>query len=298
VIWSLQLGLAAVLVVFVGRALATNWSEFRALDVDISLRARPLVLAVLTTLLTYGCLIEAWRRVILGWGDRLSFHDAAYIWTVSNLGRYIPGKVWTLAGLVVLARREGVRGATATAGGLVMQVVAVGTGGAVMVAGLAGETALWGALAAVALSAAVVTGLVWQPVGVPIMRMLGGGAEARPLAPGPALLAVGATLVGWVTHGLSFWLISRGVLADASLALSAAITAFAGAYILGLLALFAPGGLGVREAVLATALAPITGAGGAVLLSIASRLFLTVMEIGVALVAVGSKALTKERDSV
>jgi uncharacterized membrane protein YbhN (UPF0104 family) len=53
---------------------------------------------------------------------------------------------------------------------------------------------------------------------------------------------------------------------------------------LGTLALFAPGGVGVREAVLISQLMPSLGAGGAVALTIASRLLLTCIEVGAPLV--------------
>jgi uncharacterized membrane protein YbhN (UPF0104 family) len=50
------------------------------------------------------------------------------------------------------------------------------------------------------------------------------------------------------------------------------------------LALFAPGGVGVRELVLIGLLAPFLGSGGAVAVSVASRLLLTVLEAAAALV--------------
>ena len=55
-------------------------------------------------------------------------------------------------------------------------------------------------------------------------------------------------------------------------------------YVLGLLALFAPGGVGVREVVLIGLLTPALGAGGAVALSVASRIVLTLTEVAAPLV--------------
>ena len=58
---------------------------------------------------------------------------------------------------------------------------------------------------------------------------------------------------------------------------------FAAGYITGLLALFAPGGVGVREAVFIALLAPSVGSGGAIVLGVASRVLLTLTEIAAAL---------------
>ena len=75
-----------------------------------------------------------------------------------------------------------------------------------------------------------------------------------------------------------------GLIPQASLPLSTAIGAFTLGYVLGLLALFAPGGVGVRELVLIGLLAPFLGSGAAVAVSVASRVLLTLTEALAALV--------------
>ena len=69
-----------------------------------------------------------------------------------------------------------------------------------------------------------------------------------------------------------------------------AIGAFASGYIVGLLALFAPGGVVVREGVLVMVLTSAIGAGPAVALAVGSRLLLTVTEIGAALAALAIRS--------
>src|SRR2546428_7042068 len=66
--------------------------------------------------------------MLAGWGQRLPYTAAARAWTLSNLGRYIPGKVWSVAGLVVLAERAGVRRSAAAVSGFGMLAVVLGTG--------------------------------------------------------------------------------------------------------------------------------------------------------------------------
>ena len=69
------------------------------------------------------------------------------------------------------------------------------------------------------------------------------------------------------------------------MSLRVAVGVFAAGYILGLVAIFAPGGLGVRELVFVAILAPRVGSGGAVALAIGSRLLLTITEVVAASVA-------------
>ena len=63
---------------------------------------------------------------------------ATRIWFLASLGKYIPGKVWAVAGAAVLAQRAGVDPSVAVAGALVLQVLALASGAAV-VAVTAGE---------------------------------------------------------------------------------------------------------------------------------------------------------------
>jgi uncharacterized membrane protein YbhN (UPF0104 family) len=91
-------------------------------------------------------------------------------------------------------------------------------------------------------------------------------------------------VVSWIAHGTAFWLLARGLGLTGALPLATALGVFALGYVLGLLALFAPGGVGVREVVLIGLLTPALGAGGAVALTIASRIVLTLIEVAAPLV--------------
>jgi uncharacterized membrane protein YbhN (UPF0104 family) len=73
-------------------------------------------------------------------------------------------------------------------------------------------------------------------------------------------------------------MLAMGIFESSELSLIQATGVFAAGYIVGLLALFAPGGVGVRELVYVALLAPVVGSGGALALSIAARLLLTTTE--------------------
>ena len=86
-VWIAQLALAAVLVGFVGRYVYDNWTELSDLDVTFRLKPLWIVASAVTVWISYGILIEAWRRVIGGWGYRLKYGPALRIWCLSNLGK-------------------------------------------------------------------------------------------------------------------------------------------------------------------------------------------------------------------
>ncbi len=292
--WSLQGVLVIAVGFFVYRALARHWVEFRTLDVDLSLDPLVIVVAALTVWMTYLILIEAWRWIIVGWGQSLRRPAAARIWLVSNLGRYLPGKVWSIAGLAVLATRAGVKGWAATGSALAMQALAIGTG-ATVVAIAAPRTA---SPLQLAVAGVIAIAFVWLLVSPTVVARLVSAVwpktEFKPLGFRAAVFAGFVTLLAWVAYGLAFWLLANGLFPLHTLDLRSAIGVFAAGYIVGLLAVFAPGGVGVREAVLVALLTPRIGPGQALALAVASRLLLTLCEVVAALAVLPSSLRRKE----
>ena len=273
------------MIVLVARTVGRNWAEFRSLEIHLHPRAGLLGLATLTVFLTYVWYIEAWRRLLAGWAQRIGFGDAARAWCLANLGRYVPGKIWSVTGLVVLAQRAGVRGSAAAASAVAFQALVLGTGVAVV----AGATphATSGLRLAVGLLVAVASlgVLVWGPTARVVGRVMNAEAPLTALPLSAVGLSSALMFLGWLTYSFAFWLFIRGLLPDAQLSIATAAGAFTLSYILGTLALFAPGGIGVRELVLVSLLTPSLGSGGALAASVGSRVLLTVTEGGAALIS-------------
>ena len=147
--WTLGL----VVVGFAARALARNWTDFRSQPLAFAPRPLYLVASALLVWAMYALLVWAWLAVLRSWGQRLGLGTAARIWTVSSLGKYVPGKVWAIAGMALMAQQAGVAAWAATGSAVVLQALAIGTGAAIV--GLTGavglELAHPGARAALAL---------------------------------------------------------------------------------------------------------------------------------------------------
>jgi glycosyltransferase 2 family protein len=277
------------IVAFAARALLRNWSELRSQPLEWRVEPGWLVLSALVVWLMYALLIVAWRTMLAGWGQRLDGWTAARIWTVSSLGKYLPGKVWAVAGMALMSQRAGIAPWAATGSAVVLQVLAIGTGAAV--AGLTGRQALErahpgsgavlgllvaGAMAGVAL-------LLWPRFLRWLLRLGAPDAEARGTPPALGI-AVGivANTVAWIGYGTALWLLARGLLPAVDLRPGLAVAVFTASYLAGFLALFAPGGLGVREGLFILMLQGPLGIGAATALALASRLLLTITEFGAA----------------
>ncbi len=277
--WSIQIVVAAVVAVMVWRAIARNWDEFRSLHVALALKPGWIALSTFVVFVAYAMQIESWRRVLAGWAQRLSYGRAARIWLLVNLGRYVPGKVWSVAGLIVLSQRAGVAAWASGASAFAIQAVALGTAVPVVAAATPGAESPLRLATAAAVAVATIAFLAWER-GARWLAGIAGLVEGfQPLPLAAVAESAALMLAGWLAYGLAFWLLARGLGLPGALPLPAAAGVFALGYILGLLALFAPGGVGVRELVFIGLLTPTLGSGGAVALSVGSRVLLTLCEV-------------------
>jgi len=274
---------------FAARSLVNNWEALRSQPLDFRIGPGWLVLSALVVWSMYAILIVAWRVMLAGWGQRLDAWGAARIWTVSSLGKYLPGKVWAVAGMALMAQRAGVAPWAATGSAVVLQVLAIGTGAAI--AGLTGRRAIEAAypgaqavlLLLVAASIVGVGLLLWPPVLRRLLRFTAPDAEQRGAPPvGGIALGIVANALAWVGYGAALWLLARGLLPSAALRPVLAVAVFTASYLAGFLALFAPGGIGVREGLFILMLQGPLGIGAATALAVASRLLLTLTELGAA----------------
>lgn len=285
---------------FAARVMADNWSSVREAGVSLAPRWSGIALSALIVLACYAVLIETWRRMVRTWGSQLAAGDAAHIWFVSNLGRYVPGKVWQIGAMGMLAQRAGVAPDAAVGSSLVLAIVnilagllvIVGRGsGALDVMGIPRVTAVIGGAAALGTTLA----LPWLlPVIVRVFNRVTGRALREPRVPLAAILAafVGCALA-WVGYGIAFANFAGALLPPPTGAtVNAHIVAFTLSYLAGYLAVFAPGGIGVRELSLAALLTTWLGysAGDAGIIVLTSRVWLTVLEVlpGAALLALAT----------
>jgi hypothetical protein len=281
-----QFALGVLLVGLAIRSIVTNWQSLRSQPVEWELSPGWIVASVLVVFAGYAILIEAWRRVVLSMGERLAFGPAARIWFLASLGKYVPGKVWAVAGAAVLAQRAGVDPSVAVAAALVLQALALASGAAAVA--LTARPALQAVgpdllpLVGVilALSIAGIAVLASQPLLNRFNRLLPSSwPPLRAIQPGILALAFAANLLAWGAYGVALRFLARGLLPDVGLTLAQAIGVFTCSYLVGFIALFAPGGLGPRESVFLLLLAGNIGLKPAAGLALASRLLLTGTEV-------------------
>lgn len=280
--------LAVVVVAFAGLYLWRQWQSASREQLRVSLDVPWLLIASVIVLATYALLIETWRRVLAVYGSPVSFVDASHVWFVSNLGKYVPGKIWQITAMTAMMTRLGARVVDAGSAAAVITVVNVLAGFAIVLGAGSGLLRTLGPnyeRATILATLILVVALVAAPWTVRLVSHVASRALGRPLTLVVPSRATWISLVGcavsWAAYGLAFQIFVRALIGHANGPWSAYLAAYTLSYLVGYLALFAPGGIGAREVVLASALQALHLATGpeAAVITIASRLWLTVLEI-------------------
>lgn len=273
--------LTAAVSFLVVRSLVLQWDAIRAFDWQI----RPwwLVLSALLMWLDFVLLFQLWRIVLRTIsGHELRFSSAYRILTLANLGKYIPGKIWTITGMVYLVGLEGVPAKPALVSSALHQAFTL-IPGAVFATSILG-VGIWGSFSpwTVGIGMAVGIVLLYPPLFRWLLnrglRLFGREPVEFELSFVRAFGLFWLYVAAWILYGASFWCMNLGIgFPDSPFWPVSA--AYCAAYIVGFVAIFAPGGLGVREGVLSVVLAPYLPTGLAAAVAVVSRFWMTLVEL-------------------
>jgi uncharacterized membrane protein YbhN (UPF0104 family) len=267
---------------FLTSAVARDWAKLRAFDWQV----RPLALAASLVLhvgvFVFG--VHIWARVLRCFDQRPpSFRWLLRTWAVSNGTRYIPGMVWQLVSVAGLARGAGIPAAELLAS------LAVQMGIVLLAAGLVGAAAApwlapafatpWLALVVPLSLACVHPALI--NVGLTLLNRLTRGRQALrwhgSWLDGGVLLVL--QVVSWGVYGFAFSVFVRAVVQLPGAETLPLVGMHALAFAAGYLVVFAPAGLGAREAALTLLLSRFAPTSVAVLISVLARLWTVAAEV-------------------
>ena len=280
--------LAAVVVIVVGRNLVHGLVELRRHPLPRPPRWELILLSGVVFLSGHAVLVQTWRSMLTCWDARLPFWSAARIWSVSNLARYLPGKIWNIGAMGAMSRNVGVSPVAASGSAILSTlvnllagfVVSVIAGRALLEQSSQGRGTLAILIVAIASLMLLIAPWIMPRIAPIIARLAGRPVEATLPARAVAYALIG-NIVAWLLYGAAFQLFVLGLLGTASGGYAEYLAAYTISYILGYLVLFAPAGLGVREGAMVTVLtyAGLASAPEAALVALTSRVWLTLLEV-------------------
>lgn len=295
----LKLALTGVVVYYVARQVWVNWDQVGAFDWQFDIVY--LLLSLACAMAALFLFSAAWTKIISAFGHSLSMSDGFRILNLSNLGRYIPGKIWQIFGMLYLAKQKDIPEEQAGASFLIYQLFTIPASLLVWLMAAQFEPSLlidkfkiMGSgsaymLGGIGLAVCALLVLMPQPflkLGNLILARLGRPIAEFTLDKSVALTVFLGYFLGWILFGLAFHFFLVSVLGNSAPSLLVSVGVYNVAYQIGYLALFAPGGLGPRELVMGALLQPFVGP-IAPALALVARLWTIVIDSSAAGVAVG-----------
>jgi glycosyltransferase 2 family protein len=240
---------------------------------------------VIFVIVGIGIAGQIWRLLLSDHGFSPSWQQVQVIFAITQFGKYVPGNVGQFLGRVFMAREIGIP-VSVTANTMLIEIIwGAGMGGGLALLSMVffvEEQALGFGMVKLGLTVVILMFLPWLGINfvnrfIPkIAKRLSGGYVIS----SPRLITA---LVVALLFLLNFWIM--GVILKLQALWFFDVTAgsvieltclFAIAWLAGYLVPGAPGGLGVREAMMVMLLSPVLGPGTAVGLSLTLRLTTTV----------------------
>lgn len=239
--------------------------------------------AAAAALVVLGLLVTsvAWLLLLRRFGTPLAGGVGRSVFFVGQLGKYVPGGVWSIGAHAHLAREHGVPVRVTASTSLTFLGLNLATAGLVVgsVAAAGADVGPLTGASGVALAAAALVALV--PVMVNRAAGLVAGADLRLRWLDVAAL-VALMAVTWGCYAGAVVVLTPE---PSWSSLPAAAAAFALAYTIGVAVVVAPAGVGAREVTLVALLSPVIGVGAAGAVAILTRLLHTGADLLLALVA-------------
>jgi glycosyltransferase 2 family protein len=282
---ALRLGLAVLVLAAVTIAIARNWAEVSA---DIRrVPGQALTLAAVLCAVPPILTMLGWRIILADLGSPLHLAPAGGVFYVGQLGKYLPGSVWSVVAQAEMGARLHIPRRRSAVVGLVSVGLAAICG---LIVGLPALPLLFSRNES-ASSAGWVLLLVLPLMAVAFwprllnwgiargLRLMRREALEHELSGRAVLLASLTFIAAWLASGLHVFVLSRSIAAgdvDLRSLVLASVAGFALASSLAMFSVILPAGLGIREGLLVLLLASVISPSTAAAVVVLSR-FLTVV---------------------
>ena len=284
---TLELIGLGVLLAALGWALRDVWDEAVPLLRHADLG--DFAISLLIVAAYYLVFILGWMRILAAYGIRIPYSVALQSEMLSMLAKYIPGGVWTPTARVVALRRFGVKDTPVVLASILLEAgLSALAGIGVFLVGLAIIGGADVPLLPLGAFGVLVAFLLYPPVFAKVVNRLLRPFGAHNVAPLPARTAfslLGFYALTWPLGGAGLFFMLRSVGGDPAVSTIPYLggVSAVGA-IVAVLAVFAPSGLGVREASMYGLLLAVVGEAVALGATILNRLAITLVEAALLLV--------------
>ena len=279
--------LVAAIFLFLGKMVWNNWNQVR--DASFTFEVVPLLLSTFIFAFSYFIQIWAWYLITLKLEVALSPSETLQSWFYSQLGKYLPGKIWLVLGRFYFYESKGKSKKNISVALYFEMVTMIAAAGLIFLAALIlhqeiGLFYSWRGYGWLVLLAFFGLAFLHPSVLQRILNWVLVRWKREPISLSisyaQVLWILFVCILSWIAGGIGFYFFIDSIYPVASQYILFLTGALAASSMLGLIAIFAPSGLGVREGALVYLLSFVMATPVAVIISILTRIWMTLIEIG------------------
>ncbi len=278
----ISLLIIGVIFYFLIKNLLANWQNIPFQELQFNFLQ--LILSFLMLFVTFIIFVAGWQAILRSINEKLGFRKSFWIMAASQMGKYAPGKIWFILGRIYMAKKEKLRGTNVALSILVETVMTMVCGGILVLASLLltqekSDVPPW------LLFTLVIAGIMFLHPSVLnnvvnfVLRIFKKEQINIPIS-FVGMLILSMYFWGlWLTQIFGFFFLINSIYPISITKFANIIFIYTTSWIVGFLAPFAPGGLGVREGIMTLGLSTIMPSSLAVAISFLARIWVTVFEL-------------------
>ena len=279
--YSAKFLIVLIILVFFIRYIYINWTSVSQYQWKFNY---PLLsISLILVIANFIFLVQIWKKLFFKMGYFLKFRKAFKIFFYSTMGKYVPGKVWSVLGAVYLCEKEGIPPKVSGTAAVLFQALNM-IAGLLLVVLVSGTKFLGGIPKILYLPLAMILIIfIYPPLMEKVLNAFLKLLKREPIKIGLSFRHnLGFTLLfllSWCVYGVAFNVFIRSLTPYSYDLMLFIASAFVLSYVIGFLSVFIPGGLGVREGILVLYLSNYFPLPVATLIALLSRLWMTAAEI-------------------
>lgn len=280
----LALIIIIVPVFYIFNTIINNWNKLKVYHVSFDMHL--LYFSIATLFIAYIIYIFLWMKLLKEFGSNISFKKNLAIWWISQLGKYLPGKIWAVFGKVILSKKAGIRKSISLKciyfelllsiiAGILFSIIAMQFWPKNKNISIYSAFLIIGVICMVLLYSGI-----YSKIYNKISKRLKVENEINlNISFKSETLLLIAYIIQWSILGLAFFIYAKSIYNFPLNYYSIFAGIFCISYILGLISFFAPGGLAVREGVLIYLLNKFIPQETSIIIGITSRIWMALVEI-------------------
>lgn len=270
-----------IIFVFLLRNLILNWTKipFEELHVNVVL----LIISFCMLVLHFVFYSKSWQKIMYALGAPITFTQSIWMIATTQIGKYLPGKVWYMVGRVYVGKKASIEGKSLALSMVLETGLLHVTGGIVFLLTtlIAGNYKIsWLIISILLISLAIIMlhPRILGRVANFFLKILRKPQVQLTLTYGQ-IIQISVYFFGlWISQVIGFYLLVSAIYPIPPFYILNLASAYTLAWITGSVAFFAPGGLGVREGVMTLLLSPILPVPLAIAISFITRVWISIFE--------------------